>query len=92
MKKTLLIIVSLLSIIYFSYFFRQKFYSKKFEKTEDNSNIKSIIEEWGEPSEKFNYGDDEIVLFYKKDWLDLEKIAFVFSKKDSILIRKSIDD
>lgn len=92
MKKVVLIIVGFLSFVYIAYLLSQRFYHKKFEKTETNSSINSTIKEWGKPSEQFYYGEDEIVFFYKKDWLGWEKYAFVFNKKDSLLVRKSIDD
>lgn len=95
MRKIALIVSIIIICIFILYVLDSKnknFYHKKFEDAEPNCNMKSIIKKWGEPSEKFDYDNDEIVFFYKKDWLGWEKYVFVFNKRDSLFVRKSIDD
>jgi hypothetical protein len=94
MKKILISFFILLILIYFLHLYdlkNQNFYHDQFEATQLNGSVQTIVELWGEPTTIVNR-KDEIVFFYDKDWLNWERFAFIFTKKDSILVRKSIDD
>jgi uncharacterized protein YxeA len=99
MKKILKILVVTLLILIIATFFiyiliatNSYYYHNKFDKVKIDDRIKVVVKEWGNPDKQFNYGKDEIVLFYRKDWLKWEKCVFVFNKKDSLLVRKYIGD
>ena len=85
-------VIMILLIVYD--FFNSKHYKEKFEKTEINTHLKDVKENWGNPDREFIYKEqnNNIIYKYKKDLIDWDTYIFTFNPKDSLLINKNIDD
>lgn len=66
-------------------------YNNKFENTKSKCSYKNIMNNWGEPNSLY-VTKGEVWLIYKKDLLGSYSFVFVFDDKDSVLLRKAIDD
>jgi hypothetical protein len=68
------------------------YYHKKFNEVKASNNIKIIEKEWGKPDGICYYQNgNQIVFMYKKSSIGAE-CTFFFNKKDSILVKKNIEN
>ena len=70
------------------------YYDTKLEKTVLKTHIKEVRKSWGNPDYEFLCKDcsGNYVLKYKKDIVNWNTYIFQFDSKDSLLVKKGIDD
>lgn len=97
MKKVMQFIVVLffvVLVIFLIDYIKSNQYQNKFEEIKINTHLKTIVNDWGSPNSDFIYEDlnNSIIYKYEKDFLGWNTYIFIFNPKDSLLIRKHIDD
>lgn len=94
-RKVFFISVSVaLFIAFFVIRINNSLYHKRFLNIDLGTKITFVKKMWGNPSYEFvcKNCDNNIVLKYKKDITGWNTYIYVFDKKDSLLIKKTIDD
>lgn len=95
----LLVFLTILVIVFVSLILfiriQEAHYMKQFQQIKNGSSISMVEQKWGKADSNFsnaNYGSDKRILYYKKGVLGWRTYVFIFTKQDSILVNKVIDD